>query len=161
VIVNNKRKTLQKIAGVGAIATVMPSSWIKPVVSSVVLPVHAQTSVAYVAGTYSGTLTVGSSLTREECVNINDEGLMTYLALETRVIGDISSPPTIRKLQGSVMLPQRFLPLSYCDAPHLVVEHIPIIAITESHITFNFGGCCAAFDYDIPSGECSLDFTQC
>ena len=42
---NNKRKTLQKIAGIGAIATVVPSSWIKPVIGTVVLPAHAQTSV--------------------------------------------------------------------------------------------------------------------
>ena len=40
----NKRKTLQKLVGIGAFASVVPSSWIKPVISSVVLPAHAQTS---------------------------------------------------------------------------------------------------------------------
>ena len=40
----NKRKTLQKIAGVGAVAAVAPNSWVKPVISSIVLPAHAQTS---------------------------------------------------------------------------------------------------------------------
>lgn len=41
---NNRRKTLQTIAGLGVVTAVTPSSWIKPILSSVVLPAHAQTS---------------------------------------------------------------------------------------------------------------------
>lgn len=41
---NNKRETLKKIASICAVATIVPSSWIKPVINSVILPVHAQTS---------------------------------------------------------------------------------------------------------------------
>jgi hypothetical protein len=42
----SKRKTLQKIIGVAAVGATTPSSWVKPVVNAVVLPVHAQTSVS-------------------------------------------------------------------------------------------------------------------
>ena len=40
----HKRNTLKIIAGVGAVASFAPSSWTKPIISSVVLPAHAQTS---------------------------------------------------------------------------------------------------------------------
>ena len=42
---NNKRKTLQTLVGIGAVASIVPGSWVKPIMSSVVLPAHAQTSV--------------------------------------------------------------------------------------------------------------------
>lgn len=42
---NNKRKTLQKITGGVVLATVVPDSWVRPVVHSLVLPAHAQMSV--------------------------------------------------------------------------------------------------------------------
>ena len=35
---------LKKVVGVGAIGIVLPNAWVKPIISSVVLPVHAQTS---------------------------------------------------------------------------------------------------------------------
>lgn len=41
---NQKRNTLRKVASVSSIIALAPSSWIKPVVSSIVLPAHAQTS---------------------------------------------------------------------------------------------------------------------
>ncbi len=41
---NQKRKTLKKVAVVSAVATLAPSSWTKPVLNTVVLPAHAQTS---------------------------------------------------------------------------------------------------------------------
>ena len=41
---NIKRKTLKIIAGIGAVASVLPSAWVRPIVSSVVLPAHAQSS---------------------------------------------------------------------------------------------------------------------
>jgi len=41
---NNKRKTLQKIMGVSAVGITMPNAWIKPIVNSIVIPAHAQTS---------------------------------------------------------------------------------------------------------------------
>jgi hypothetical protein len=47
--VNQKRNTLKKVAGVSAVVALAPSSWTKPIVSSVLLPAHAQTSMANVA----------------------------------------------------------------------------------------------------------------
>lgn len=41
---NNKRKSLVKIVGVGSIPLLASNSWIKPVVNTVILPAHAQTS---------------------------------------------------------------------------------------------------------------------
>ena len=41
---SKKRKTLQKLVGVGTVATAIPQSWVKPVLSTVVLPSHAETS---------------------------------------------------------------------------------------------------------------------
>ncbi len=43
-MLNNKRKTLKKLVGFSAAASVLPGAWIKPIVSSVLLPVHAMTS---------------------------------------------------------------------------------------------------------------------
>ncbi len=39
-----RRNLLKSVASVGAIGTALPNTWIKPVVNSVVLPAHAQTS---------------------------------------------------------------------------------------------------------------------
>jgi len=41
---NSKRNTIKKIAGVGTIASLLPQAWTRPVVTSMVLPAHAQTS---------------------------------------------------------------------------------------------------------------------
>lgn len=41
---NQKRHTLKKVVRIGALALILPSSWTKPVVSSLILPAHAQTS---------------------------------------------------------------------------------------------------------------------
>ncbi len=41
---NNKRETLKKVASVSAVLALAPSSWTKPVINSIVLPSHAQTS---------------------------------------------------------------------------------------------------------------------
>lgn len=41
---NKKRDTLKRVAGVTAVVVLAPTSWTKPIVSSVILPVHAQTS---------------------------------------------------------------------------------------------------------------------
>ncbi len=38
------RNLLKNIAGVGALGTVLPNAWIKPLVNSASLPVHAQMS---------------------------------------------------------------------------------------------------------------------
>ena len=40
-----RRKLLKSAAAGGAIATVLPNSWVKPVVDMALLPAHAQTSV--------------------------------------------------------------------------------------------------------------------
>ena len=44
VSVDEKRNTLIKIAGIGSVLTISPTKWMTPIVSSVVLPAHAQTS---------------------------------------------------------------------------------------------------------------------
>lgn len=41
---NQKRKTLKKVVGTSAVVALAPASWTKPLVNSVFLPVHAQTS---------------------------------------------------------------------------------------------------------------------
>lgn len=41
---NQKRNTLKKVASVSAVVALAPSSWTKPIVSSVIFPAHAQTS---------------------------------------------------------------------------------------------------------------------
>lgn len=73
---NNKRKTLKKITGASAVVALAPSSWTKPIVNSVLLPAHAQTS-ANQAPTISGvsctfdtpTLQVGSVITMEATIS--------------------------------------------------------------------------------------------
>ena len=40
-----RRSILRKIISAGAVATVLPTSWLKPVVKSVLLPAHAQASI--------------------------------------------------------------------------------------------------------------------
>ena len=82
---NNKRKTLQKIAGFSAIATLVPSSWFKPVISSVVLPVHAQTSCSLSEASIVGRWHVVYNSTREkvweipeaDSVYVNSGGSLT------------------------------------------------------------------------------------
>lgn len=76
---NNKRETLKKVAGVSAVAALAPTSWTKPILSSVVLPAHAQTSENQ-APTISGvsctfdttTLQVGSVITIEATIEDSD-----------------------------------------------------------------------------------------
>lgn len=41
---NDKRKTLSFLGKIGAVAYVLPSQWVKPMVASVIVPAHAQTS---------------------------------------------------------------------------------------------------------------------
>jgi len=41
----NKRNTLKAFLGIGAVATQLPSTWTKPLLSSIVLPAHAQASL--------------------------------------------------------------------------------------------------------------------
>lgn len=41
---NQKRKTLKKVVGASAVVALVPASWTKPLVNSVFLPAHAQTS---------------------------------------------------------------------------------------------------------------------
>ena len=43
---NDKRDLLKKLAGVSAAVTMLPNSWVKPLISSVVLPAHSQTSIS-------------------------------------------------------------------------------------------------------------------
>jgi len=41
---NHKRDTFKKIAGITTVASLASASWTKPIISSVVLPAHAQSS---------------------------------------------------------------------------------------------------------------------
>lgn len=41
---NNKREALKKVAGVSAVVALAPTPWSKPILNSIVLPAHAQTS---------------------------------------------------------------------------------------------------------------------
>jgi len=43
---SQKRGSFKKVAGVGAVLALAPSTWSKPIVSSVILPTHAMTSSA-------------------------------------------------------------------------------------------------------------------
>ena len=43
--INRKRDSLKRLAGVGAIVSLWPKEWVKPITNSVLLPTHAQTSV--------------------------------------------------------------------------------------------------------------------
>jgi hypothetical protein len=45
-MINSKRKSLQLILTIGGVAAALPSGWRKPIVDSIVLPAHAQTSFA-------------------------------------------------------------------------------------------------------------------
>lgn len=39
-----KRRALKKVVGIGLLSTAVPGTWIKPVVETIILPTHAQTS---------------------------------------------------------------------------------------------------------------------
>lgn len=56
---NSKRNILKTITGLSVSAALIPNSWVKPVISTVILPAHAQTSVASdtVATPVSGVVT--------------------------------------------------------------------------------------------------------
>lgn len=51
-----RRQLLTLIGGGSAIALMVPASWVKPVISSVVLPAHAQTSLCTVDTIVGGPL---------------------------------------------------------------------------------------------------------
>lgn len=42
---NTKRSALKKMAGLGLVSAAVPSTWVKPMVESVFLPAHAETSL--------------------------------------------------------------------------------------------------------------------
>ena len=75
---NQKRRALQRVAGVGAVAALLPRSWTKPVVSAVFLPAHAQTSDTVVIrampvqGTFSKNVQLDGG---PEFVSLDDEGV--------------------------------------------------------------------------------------
>lgn len=75
---NEKRHTLKKLTGAGAIASILPKAWIKPVVNSVVLPTHAQTStLIYHIGTYGFINDYGHSR-YEGRIDLKPEGFITF-----------------------------------------------------------------------------------
>ena len=61
-----KRRALLKkvvgVASVGAIGSALPNAWVKPVINSVILPAHAQTSIA----TFSLTVT-STNFATDQC----------------------------------------------------------------------------------------------
>jgi hypothetical protein len=73
--VNQKRNTLKKVAGVSTVVALAPNSWTKLIVSSVLLPAHAQTSanqaptISSISCTFdTPTLQVGSVITMEATI---------------------------------------------------------------------------------------------
>lgn len=120
---NNKRKTLQKIAGIGAVATVLPSSWIKPVISSVVLPVHAQTS--------ANTPPVGQNIT------VNDIFEATASVDLAALISDADGDSLTVNLEGSGVLSG--------DIINLTAEIVGTIV----SVTISAGGGSAFVDYSV------------
>ena len=92
----SRRKLLKSIAlGSGAIALgkTLPDSWTKPVIESVVLPVHAQASAgAEFTGTYSDTVIlalqsggpgVSDTVTAQVYVSLTVTAVMTLMRLFT------------------------------------------------------------------------------
>ena len=42
---DTKRSALKKMAGLGLVSAAVPNTWVKPMIESVFLPAHAQTSL--------------------------------------------------------------------------------------------------------------------
>ena len=59
---NSRRKALKAIGASGVLAGTIPGSWTKPLVESVVLPAHAQTSPPSTTCTNSGPCTSGMNV---------------------------------------------------------------------------------------------------
>ena len=58
---NKKRKSLKRLAGVSTLAALAPMSWTKPIINSVVLPSHAQTSTTPTPTTQTFTIQLSST----------------------------------------------------------------------------------------------------
>ncbi|MEM7359667.1 MAG: hypothetical protein AAF431_11265 [Pseudomonadota bacterium] len=86
---NKKRQTLKKVASVSAVAALMPTTWTKPILSSVVLPAHAQTSVSgrfTIQGSQLACLVSGPDTTRSDnnkYYQVNDLVAVTRLEMST------------------------------------------------------------------------------
>jgi len=65
-ILNTKRRKLLALAAIGAAATALPSRWSQPIIRSVVLPAHAQTSMCTADTTVGGPL-LGNSSGADNC----------------------------------------------------------------------------------------------
>jgi len=57
----SKRNSLKRMAGAGAVVALAPSSWTKPIIGSIILPAHAQTSAAVLRIRTSGPITGGGN----------------------------------------------------------------------------------------------------
>jgi hypothetical protein len=92
--VGNKRKTLKKLACIGSVATVVPNSWIKPVVSSVVLPAHAQTSK--LIGIFNSTFTLDEIPIQEMIIDVPQVNTSTSNSLQ-RIAFSVSGDYQVTK----------------------------------------------------------------
>lgn len=123
---NNKRKTLHKLAGISLVATIMPSSWIKPTINAVLLPAHAQTSSGK---TLKLLIDVGT---------VDEAGWHYLLSIENCEVGDLMTIG-MRCFTGTVH-PELFVggsggnlysdsgSGSLCDGGHLpLIQDIPLI----------------------------------
>lgn len=72
---NERRRALQKIRDTGVLAATLPASWVKPIVKSIVLPAHAQTSAfIFRVGTFSTPARIfGRPYSFQVCVDFRDD----------------------------------------------------------------------------------------
>lgn len=90
----NKRRLLKALAGGGSViagSAILPVQWKQPVVDSVVLPAHAQTSVFIPEGTWEGSLTFAAATTGS-----------TTLPSIGKLVFDSLVPPAHACLSGSL-----------------------------------------------------------
>ncbi len=78
---NTKRATLKKVTGISSIALALPSSWMQPVINTVLLPAHAQTStcdVADLSGSWNVVVSLDAGGVFDSTTSLNSDGTGTY-----------------------------------------------------------------------------------
>ena len=103
---NQKRNTLKKVAGVSAVVALAPTSWTKPVISSVILPAHAQTSFC-LSSEIAGFYTTSADPMRGALYNIFENGTGTFSPAPElnpftwSVSGDVITIDIVRLIGGT------------------------------------------------------------
>ncbi len=79
-----RRNVLKGVIGVGVLTGALPNSWVKPVVNSVVLPVHAQTSAIEdpTTGTVSGASSVEHGTAETFTLSPSDDNGISSVAYD-------------------------------------------------------------------------------